>query len=298
MMTQAQIVDVMENCAQLPYLSPSDQALIDLVGSWDTFDVNSFAEELAKHDDLLPLVRQQAYRFLPHADTSSLRDALVILGAKSLRNILLYSIIRRFFSREDTCRGAGCVFDLKDHWLYVLGVSAATELLADRVGRSDGFRLFSYALLLDIGILAMGRYLPEVLDEIYRQCVAGVPPVVAEKIAMGGLTHADIGGWLCQRWELPDDVVQLVKHHHSCICATCPCEELWILSIADEIATEYHYALLGINPVAHRIDERILRPLGLTREDVEEIGGLLPERVESIREVTLAWTEEAVLPNA
>jgi hypothetical protein len=31
--------------------------------------------------------------------------------------------------------------------------------------------------------------------------------IVAEKIVLGGLTHSDVGAWLCKKWQFRDDII-------------------------------------------------------------------------------------------
>jgi len=46
--------------------------------------------------------------------------------------------------------------------------------------------------------------------------------IAAEKVVLGGLTHAEIGMWLCEKWGLPREIVEIVGYHHTLLNKVIP----------------------------------------------------------------------------
>lgn len=57
--------------------------------------------------------------------------------------------------------------------------------------------------------------IPELLDEITQKLEKGMHQVVAERSILGGITHSEVGVWLCERWNIPKDITDIVGFHHT-----------------------------------------------------------------------------------
>ena len=84
------------------------------------------------------------------------------------------------------------------------------------------------------------------IDEIISKLLKGIHQIVAEKTVLGGLTHADIGAWLCRKWNIREDIINIVEFHHSPLLSRLNTCEVKLLHLADIISTEYYEKLLGI----------------------------------------------------
>jgi len=105
--------------------------------------------------------------------------------------------------------------------------------------------------------------------------------VIAERLVFGGITHADIGAWLCRKWNIREDITSIVEFHHTPFMAQNTTDEVKIVYVADIISTEYYEKLLGLN-INHEISRKIMDHLGITDDDRLEIAEALPQEVEKI----------------
>jgi HD-like signal output (HDOD) protein len=139
---------------------------------------------------------------------SSLRQAITLLGARSLRlTVLSFGLVGRL-----TWGAPGRV--CSDYWRRALTMATAASLLsADREGvRPD--EAYSAGLLADVGVLALaqlhtGRYV-----SLYQQHPHGRELVEAEREQFG-FDHGTLGSHLLARWSLPKKLTRAVFSHHA-----------------------------------------------------------------------------------
>ena len=98
----------------------------------------------------------------------------------------------------DSMRESNRTFDIYKYWRHVLGTSVASCMLSSRINKGDKYELFSYGLIHDIGIVVLDACLPNHIDRITEKLISGVHQLIAERIILGGITHAEIGAWLCK----------------------------------------------------------------------------------------------------
>jgi hypothetical protein len=95
-----------------------------------------------------------------------------------------------------------------------LGVQIGSIDTIMRQGTCSG-EVFEAGIQHDIGKLVLSQYFPtdfgEILDVAQSQ---GIYIGKAEELVLG-VTHADVGGWLAERWNLPDQLEESISNHHT-----------------------------------------------------------------------------------
>lgn len=136
---------------------------------------------------------------------SSVEQAVALLGAKVVRNLVLSAAI------FDQLRGG------TDQFLrHSIACGLAMEMLA---GSSPGIALdpdeaFVYGVLHDIGVVIFQEFLPDRHKEAVRLAErTGIPLFQAEREIIG-MDHAALGGRLARHWRLPQELVDAVAGHH------------------------------------------------------------------------------------
>jgi putative nucleotidyltransferase with HDIG domain len=137
----------------------------------------------------------------------TLKLALVILGAREIRNIVLGISVMDTLADEKTDTRI-----VSDVW----GHSFLVGALAKRLGENMRLRLQSEAfiggLLHDIGKLALARQLGEEYKRIYRKGMAAALCDMEREVL--GFTHADATAVLAQRWNFPETLADALRLHH------------------------------------------------------------------------------------
>lgn len=281
MLTKEKVYRLIENSNLLPKLPKETQEIFSLLNMPTLVDIDILSAKVEEDKKLSEL-------FLRHLNSdcfdlrrqfSDIKGAVVYLGLDFVRNFLIFFIAQKFFEVAGT--GKSVIFNMKQYWRHVLATSIAADMISVRMGMQDKYRLFSYGLNHDIGILVMNTCLPEELDEITTKVMGGVHQIVAEKSVLGGVTHADIGAWICQRWNFTPELIRVVHYHHTPYRSELDQQILEIMYLADLIGTEYYEKLLNVHN-SIQINRKVLNSLGLSLEDQQQIGVQLAQRVESM----------------
>lgn len=139
----------------------------------------------------------------------NLREACLVLGAQTLRQIITAAAVKEHFSHD-----AGSVIDHRALWLHAMGTAAAARVLASEVG-ADPEQAFAAGLLHDMGKLALDTYFRDEYREVllYQQEHACFLYEAEETVL--GLTHNRVGAALASHWRFPDELVEAIDNHHS-----------------------------------------------------------------------------------
>ncbi|MFH0920474.1 MAG: HDOD domain-containing protein [Fibrobacterota bacterium] len=179
---------------------------------------------------VLRLVNSAFYGFPGRINT--ITHAIVILGFNTVKNIVLTASV--FDKLGGLGRKEG--FDLEKFWLH----SIATGVIAKEIAKKINFRYYEESflagLLHDIGKIILIRFLPEEFDKVAavqrdEQCLF----LEAEKKAID-LTHNEIGNWLAQRWNLPEDLRAAILYHHAPMLANQHKNMIYAVHTADALA--------------------------------------------------------------
>lgn len=280
-MTREEVYEKLDSAYFAPDISLCREEIHALMECRMDTDFDEFVGCLAEDMIVSNLFMQQAHK-LVSKDFLTLKEALVYLGMKSARNIIVFFVVNLFY--RDVTKKDERLFGPEEHWLHALGTAFAADALARELACPESATLFTCGLLHDVGILALDNYMREEMDRIYAFCEDGVHMTLSEKIVLGGVTHGEIGGWLCERWGLSPEMVEIVRFHHTPLLLKDPGKALLILYTADIISSMHHHALLGINENSRVVDPRVLALLGIDEELMDYIGEEIPFKVQRFRE--------------
>lgn len=142
---------------------------------------------------------------------STVTHAIVILGFNTIRSIVLSTSI------FDALRKAGKPdgFDRASFWRHSIAAGACSRVLARRLGYTSLEEFFIAGLLHDVGKIAMDSFLPDDFAKVVAKVREADVTMLEAETAVLGVTHAEVGGWLLQRWSLSQGLVDAVAHHHN-----------------------------------------------------------------------------------
>ncbi len=140
---------------------------------------------------------------------STIDLAVVVLGLNSIKEIVLSLVIQRFFLsvRQN-------IFDLNAFWRYSVFCGACSRYLARKLGYRIAGEAFVAGLMHDIGILIIVEHFSRAFIEIRKlQRLSFFSMVNAEKVVLKS-THADIGAWIAEKWNIPAKICKTISNHH------------------------------------------------------------------------------------
>ena len=201
--------------AELPPLPHTTQRLLDLLGN-DDVDIAELADVIEQSPSLAARVvglARSAY-FGHVAGVESVRDAIIkVLGISLVKNIALGIALSGSF---DGSRCAG--FSIERYWCNALLTAKLARLLTLRARAPlmpAADNAYLCGLLHSIGLLALGRLVPDELGQALTLCTEQPELSLCEaEREVLGTDHAEAGGWLLRRWHLTPEICAAAEHHN------------------------------------------------------------------------------------
>ena len=146
----------------------------------------------------------------------TLVEAISRIGFDHVRYLALGVSLMTLFS--DGKNNAALSYDKIFNHSIAVGLTTKFLLKRLRLKQEDNKKigsdvLFMNGLLHDIGYLALNRFFSEEFNQVITYVHEGSPFLSAEEKVFD-FNHCDIGSWLAEQWNLPEDVVLTTKHHH------------------------------------------------------------------------------------
>ncbi|MBU1426032.1 MAG: HDOD domain-containing protein [Gammaproteobacteria bacterium] len=209
---------------------------------------------------------------------STVRDAAMLLGLTRVKSvatgIAVMSLVSKPIGR----------FDPQELWMHSMGVAFAMLPVVRAMpakNRPQDDLIFLSGMLHDIGYLALAHLDTQRSDDLHTRLVIEPDKLAIEiERELLEVTHDELGAELAAHWNLPSEIVTVIRHHHT-------------PDVPE--AAEGQPLVRIIN-----VTEKLLPPLGL-REFVgnyvspEEWAalGIDPERAEEITEQAVEQANQA-----
>ncbi len=142
---------------------------------------------------------------------SSIDHALVVLGMKEIKSILLGFSVHNFFSNHQAKKR----FDHEKFWRHGIICSQVAKLLGRQFRIQNDSTLFLIGLIHDIGKIVVDQYLQEDFEQIIDHISAGKTTFSTAEKAVLGVTHYQIAAKLLKQWQFPNNVIMPVLYHHA-----------------------------------------------------------------------------------
>ncbi len=194
---------------KLPTIPVVAQRLLELLAREASFEeiAEAIAADPGLTTQILRTVNSAAYG-LPR-EITSLQEAVVVLGANSVRSIALSFAFVRGLRDPQGAR------DLDAHWRASLMTALAARGLTRILGVWDREEAFLVGMIADVGALVLFDQLEEYRPLFSRFVSGGGDLAELERHEPGlGTDHAELGGALLRSWGFPPQICDLVKRHH------------------------------------------------------------------------------------
>jgi putative nucleotidyltransferase with HDIG domain len=138
----------------------------------------------------------------------SIKGAVISLGLRRVQTILLTCCMGTAFPSKNWA------LDPIVFWRHSLGCAMVCRKFSEKLGAGDGERAYMAGLLHDIGFMVNCLVFPKEFSTAVKCAAEGqIPFDDAERSTMG-FTHCESGRALAEMWNLSDDLVQVIAHHH------------------------------------------------------------------------------------
>jgi len=140
----------------------------------------------------------------------SLNHAVMMLGFRAIKNIVLTTEVFRTFSKNDKN-----VFDRYLFWKHSLATGCAAKVTAEFLGVEKAEEVFIGGLLHDIGKLVLDHYSKREFKEVMDQVVVNDISIIDAEIEVFGFNHVKVGMLLAEKWGFPDSLKSMIECHHA-----------------------------------------------------------------------------------
>jgi HD-like signal output (HDOD) protein len=193
----------------LPALPHSAISLLQLSQS-----VSAGPSEFARPIEADPGLMGQVLKFVNSSyfgfsrEITSVKQALTLVGTRPITNFALWNAV---FSVIPNPKFGP--FDLKRLWQDSLRRALLARRLGKELGLAESEDLFAGALLQDMAIPLLLKEMPDQYHELLeRRSVESRRLSGLEKECFGW-DHADAAAMLAEKWKLPPNFVNLIRHH-------------------------------------------------------------------------------------
>jgi putative nucleotidyltransferase with HDIG domain len=223
---------------------------------------------------ILKLANSAYYGFV-HPSTT-LHEAVSRLGFRRTRNILLTVSYSSLLGR----RVAGYNLGHGELWRHSVAVATIAQRISERVVYPAPDEAYIGGLLHDIGKLALDQYYDIDWDQLLRMGQMHEMMLIEAEEHSLGLNHAQIGGELARKWDLPLCLVDAIAKHHDPASANSSPELAALVHMADIICLR-----LGVG-LAHadflpRPNPEAMQLLSLDHYEIDQMTDFYSEMLET-----------------
>jgi len=236
MLTPEQIKERVKTIIQLPALPTLALEVVEMVDNPKTSAQQLgrlISADSALTGKVLKIANSPFYGFPKKISTVDF--AIIVLGFDALKEIVIsIALVSTLQRKTDT------FFNTQSFWDH----SISTGVIARRLARDIGYRVtgevFVAGLLHDMGISVLNKYFSSEFHRIVDIVRESELSFYDAEESVLAVTHAEIGGWLGERWNLPDHLVEAITCHHQPSKATINPQLVSIIHCADVFANQIH----------------------------------------------------------
>lgn len=205
---------IVENIKQLPALPAIVAKVISVVNSPDTSAED--AADLIEKDPALTTkilrLANSAFYGMPRS-ISSVSSAVVILGFNTIKSLVLGASVVNLFPGTRASS-----FDRLRFWKHsIICGMAARDIAQSLMGESfiDPQSAFCAGIMHDIGKLIFELFAADDYKNVCSYSKKNELSVTDAEKSIMGITHAQIGSILADKWGLPVELEQTIVYHHN-----------------------------------------------------------------------------------
>jgi len=198
----------------------------------------------------------------------SVKQAVMILGMRRVYE----ATVSAAFARVIPKRFPGYDLDASEFWLHCVGTAVLGERLARAASGRAPDLIFTAGLLHDVGKLVIGSFLAEE-PELVKACLQGSgATLIAAERELLDTTHAEVGGAVCDRWQLPSPISWAARWHHtpSVVGGGVDRALVDLIHVANSLA---HLLGMGVDAaeLQRALDQSAMSRLGLKVKQIETV---------------------------
>jgi len=144
------------------------------------------------------------------AKINGLERALLVLGTDTIKTLVITAAIQQFFSGFNS----GHTDFLKAFWKRSLSCALLSKSIAILTSYPNPEEAYLTGLLHNIGELVLQSNYPSEFNQLLEQYQSERERSEQER-QMFSVSHAEVGAWLLNEWELDEFMADAIEYHHA-----------------------------------------------------------------------------------
>lgn len=263
---------------KLPTIPPVADRIIQLVNNKAAFIdaiVNTIETDAAISAKVISFSNAAFYRL--GGPVTTIQDAVMKVGFDNVKSIALGISLLTIFKPKNGEAG-----EYPNICRHCMAVGLIAKDITDHLNWRNHDDVFTTGLLHDLGLMVMNVFFPDIFDRIVKRFSTGLTFVESEK-EVCGFTHGDVGAWLADKWNLPDSIYEVIRHHHSPSLAGPKPEVEAIVHLADILAAQKGFSPISLKGYEGPRDAAALKILHMDEQKISEIEARIEEIVEPVK---------------
>lgn len=196
---------------------------------------------------------------------STVTDAVVLLGMRTVRNMTVALGCQPLMERALP----GYALRPGDLWRHSFCCAFAAQSLAKRARYRVVEEAFVGGLLHDIGKVILNTHMKTEFAAVFQYASENNVPFMDAERAVLGFDHAEAGGRVLAKWNLPPALVDCVRYHHDPLSQPTPSPLTGLVHLADVMCLMLGIGLGG-DGLQYPLQEGVLDLLNLSAADFEQ----------------------------
>ncbi len=209
------IFERIKTCKSLPVLSPLASNILKMCQSEET-EASALADVIAQDPGMaaqILFMANSAYYSGGRQKIISIIQSVNLLGFTTIANLALSFCFYRLI--KDVKESSTSAINHVQYWRRSILASIAARAIGKHIGHPDTELMFLSALLQDIGILALNEVATEELIALQVHDHESHSELSALELEHLGVDHSQVGAWLAQQWELPEEFQVAILFSHT-----------------------------------------------------------------------------------
>jgi putative nucleotidyltransferase with HDIG domain len=252
--------EIIESIAAVPPLPTASAEVIRMIQ--DPKVPSSRIAQAIEYDpslttNVLRLANSSFFGF--HRSVSTVKEALFRLGTNQVFQLVVAATVGKM--TQTPVNG----YDLSggDLWDHLVGTAIASVKLAQTLKMEIPPYTFTAALTHDVGKVVLGTFVKVKVDSIRELAYERKMSFEKAEHRVLGIDHAEVGALLLERWELPQNLVDVVRwHHHPEHYPGEDTDAVYVVHVANVLCLMAGVGA-GLDALSYKPSARVMEHLGL-----------------------------------
>lgn len=143
------------------------------------------------------------------SEIKEIERAIIWIGYGAVKELALRQKACEIFDSNDPIEG----YMRSELWAYCVGVAMFSKLIYRREYGEKGENIYAIGLLHKIGLIAEEQFIRKAFIKMLQVHNKEQKDLIDIERKILGFDHAFLGGEVAQSWELPEEMVALIRYH-------------------------------------------------------------------------------------